>query len=75
MQLLESLLATKNEKLDESEAANIIYSLTNAVLHCHERGIVHRDIKLDNLLVIKEADMPFIIKLSDFGLSKKLEKG
>ena len=33
--------------------------------YCHDRGVVHRDLKLENLLISKEGT----IKIADFGFS------
>jgi calcium-dependent protein kinase len=45
----------------------------SAVAYCHEKGIVHRDLKLENILFATEApDSP--IKIIDFGFSVLLEK-
>lgn len=44
-----------------------------AVEHCHQNGILHRDIKLENFLVSRDVSRsnPFglSVKLTDFGLS------
>lgn len=45
----------------------------NAVLYCHLNGIVHRDIKADNILFVRQ-DINSPIKLIDFGISVKFEK-
>lgn len=42
----------------------IMYQIIDAVKYCHRKGIIHRDIKLDNILINKNMD----IKLTDFGL-------
>lgn len=39
--------------------------LLSAIEHCHLRGIMHRDIKVSNILVNNEG----ILKLGDFGLA------
>ena len=37
---------------------------------CHGLGIYHRDIKLENLMLIKSSDgAPLMVKIADFGLS------
>ena len=35
----------------------------------HKQGIVHRDIKLDNILISKIEETDYVIKIADFGLA------
>ena len=42
-----------------------ISQLVMAVMHYHRRGVAHRDIKLENVMVASLS--PFVIKLIDFG--------
>ena len=45
----------------------------SAISYCHEKGVVHRDMKLENILFATESpDSP--IKIIDFGLSVLLGK-
>jgi calcium-dependent protein kinase len=41
-------------------------SLFQAINHCHAQGIVHRDIKPDNIMITNSET----VRLIDFGLSK-----
>jgi calcium-dependent protein kinase len=44
----------------------------SALSYLHERGIIHRDIKAENLLIKRIDDDNFDVKLIDFGFSKIL---
>ncbi|VIO85888.1 cell division control protein 2 homolog, putative [Brugia malayi] len=48
------------------EQKTFLYQILRGVCHCHERRIMHRDLKPQNLLVSSEG----IIKLADFGLAR-----
>ncbi|XP_067389215.1 testis-specific serine/threonine-protein kinase 4 [Emydura macquarii macquarii] len=52
----------------ESLAGRWFAQLTLGVAYLHGRGIVHRDLKLENLLLDKREN----VKISDFGFSKQL---
>lgn len=45
-----------------------------AVEHIHEKGVIHRDIKLENFLISYE-NAGYVVKLCDFGLSKEITIG
>ncbi|XP_015460826.3 hormonally up-regulated neu tumor-associated kinase homolog A [Astyanax mexicanus] len=55
----------EKKRLDEREAQKYIRQLVMAVEHLHRAGVVHRDLKIENLLLDEEDN----IKLIDFGLS------
>ncbi|RDX72348.1 CBL-interacting serine/threonine-protein kinase 11, partial [Mucuna pruriens] len=52
-------------RLAEDVARDYFRQLISAVKHCHDRGVFHRDLKLDNLLIDENGNL----KVSDFGLS------
>ena len=53
-------------RLEESHCRQYAAEITLALEYCHERGIIHRDVKPDNLLIAANGHL----KLTDFGLSK-----
>jgi serine/threonine protein kinase len=72
--LLELLHSESSGKLSESDACSVTYELTKAVAYIHSLCIVHRDIKLENVLIQKHLDASRTIKLADFGLAVRLDE-
>ncbi|KAI8922335.1 kinase-like domain-containing protein [Powellomyces hirtus] len=60
-----------HQRLKESEARKFFHEVVSALKYCHERNIVHRDLKAENLLL----DSEMHIKISDFGLSNIFDRG
>jgi 5'-AMP-activated protein kinase catalytic alpha subunit len=54
-----------NGKLEESQSRKYFQQLIDAVGYCHSRGVYHRDLKLENVLLDAKGN----VKISDFGLS------
>ena len=52
--------------LTDTIKLKIIYGVAHAMFYIHSHGIVHRDLKLENILL----DDYFNPKVGDFGLSK-----
>ena len=48
-------------------AADIMRQLLSAINYCHKRGIVHRDLKLGNILIDSNKSDKLTIKVIDFG--------
>ncbi|KAL6894588.1 hypothetical protein ACP4OV_008686 [Aristida adscensionis] len=57
------------EPLPESTVKSIMYQLLTAAKMMHERNVVHRDIKLENVLL---ADDYRVLKICDFGLAMSM---
>ena len=61
---------TAHKHFSLSSAARITKHVLEALAFVHSKGILHRDIKLENILITGEDTC----KLSDFGLAVRLEK-
>eukprot|EP00163_Fabomonas_tropica_P009422 TRINITY_DN1922_c0_g1_i14.p3 TRINITY_DN1922_c0_g1~~TRINITY_DN1922_c0_g1_i14.p3 ORF type:complete len:405 (+),score=85.54 TRINITY_DN1922_c0_g1_i14:3143-4357(+) len=65
-ELLDRVIEDGN--LSEKECCGIMKQLVNALQYLHQRGVIHRDIKPQNILLTsKDKDSP--VKITDFGLS------
>ncbi|CAJ1944533.1 unnamed protein product [Cylindrotheca closterium] len=60
----------EKEVYTEAEARDTCTYFFEAVRYCHRKNIAHRDIKLDNLLLVEKNDIA-TVKLADFGFAKK----
>lgn len=69
----------KRPKLRESEAQHVFRQLVDGLKLLHSKLIIHRDMKLENVLVVKERtvgqDGLLDVKIADFGLSKIVGEG
>lgn len=50
------LNSSKNAQYREQHALTLFQKITSALAHVHSRGIVHRDIKLENILLKRSED-------------------
>lgn len=58
----------------EEDARQVFLRLIKGIQYLHSKNIVHRDLKLENLLLANKEDMT-TIKIADFGLAKRSMNG
>lgn len=56
-------------KIDYTEATKMMIDICSAIEYAHLRGVVHRDIKPQNILIQNGE----VIKISDFGIAKNIQ--
>ena len=71
-ELLDRVLSSSG--LSEELSAYYFYQVISALMHCHSHNILHRDIKLENLLLQDPSEESPLIVI-DFGLSRKAHGG
>lgn len=62
----------KNFRLTETEASMIMRDLASAIDFLHQKGIAHRDLKLENILCVYP-DQVYPVKVCDFDLASDSE--
>jgi serine/threonine-protein kinase len=60
-------------RLDSVEARRILKEVAEALAYAHERGVVHRDIKPDNILLCADDDGRVMV--TDFGIARAVSEG
>jgi serine/threonine-protein kinase len=58
--------------LDAIETRRIMRDVADALAYAHERGVVHRDIKPDNILLDRQSGRPMV---TDFGIARAVSDG
>jgi len=70
--LLTRLNGQRAHHFDERSACKLVQTIVGAIHYCHQHRIVHRDLKLENLIFVDETPTSEL-KLIDFGLSGYLK--
>src|SRR4029077_3416670 len=58
----------KHKRYTEKEALDIVLQISEALLHAHAKGLIHRDVKPKNIMMNKEG----VAKLADMGLARAI---
>mmetsp|Transcript_15938 Transcript_15938/g.34496 ORF Transcript_15938/g.34496 Transcript_15938/m.34496 type:complete len:507 (-) Transcript_15938:86-1606(-) len=66
---------SRNNCFKESEAQYVFLQLVDTLGYIHSRNVIHRDMKLENILVDHRTSKPPLweVKISDFGHSKLID--
>ncbi len=68
---LKQYMQAKGNKLNWREALHFITQIVKALGHAHSRGIIHRDIKPHNIMVLRDGS----VKVADFGIARVASGG
>ena len=68
---LKQYMQKKGNKLNWREALHFVTQIVKALGHAHSRGIIHRDIKPHNVMVLRDGS----VKVADFGIARVTSGG
>ncbi len=58
----------RHKRYNEAEAVDVLIQTAEALLHAHQKGLIHRDVKPKNIMINKEG----VAKLADMGLARAM---
>lgn len=64
-ELYKYLKKQPEQRLSEAKSAKYLLQLVSALQYCHSKGVIHRDLKLENILLSADDQ----VKLADWGSS------
>ena len=76
---LQKVLNERKERFTSEQIFNIMSQINNTFKIMYKNKIIHRDIKLDNILIKykdnnnNNSNINYIVKLADYGISKQLK--
>ena len=68
--VLDAILRMKDERYTEAEAKVVVQRTLRGIDYLHKNLVVHRDLKLENLMLKLEDDLSSVV-IVDFGLAKR----
>lgn len=68
---LKQYMQKRGGKLTWKEALHFITQIMKGLSHAHSRGIIHRDIKPHNIMILQDGT----VKVTDFGIARLVSQG
>ena len=68
-----SILVYYRQALSTRERLELFLQVCQGVQHAHQKGVIHRDLKPTNILVVEHDGRP-VPKIIDFGIAKAVDR-
>ncbi len=66
-------LISSSGAIEQRRAISIMAMVLDGLEHAHKEGVVHRDLKPGNIMLLKDASGKQTVKIVDFGIAKLVE--
>lgn len=66
--------ALESARLSLLEILHVFVQVCDALIEAHHLGIIHRDLKFENIMMVRHQDDRIHVKILDFGVARELEK-
>ena len=63
-------LIKRDKQLEQRRVTKIFIQACDALSHAHNKGVIHRDLKSSNIMLVDQEDKNDIVKVLDFGIAK-----
>jgi len=62
-------------QMTSNDCKKVFHQCMSAIAYCHQNNVVHRDVKLDNILLsVDHEGKVFDVKLADFGKAMRIDE-
>lgn len=68
-------LLKENSDLSFSSIVDIISQICEGMSHAHAKGVLHRDLKTSNIMIINQDDRSLQVRIIDFGIAAVVDAG
>jgi len=63
-------LIKREQRIGQFRAIKIFLQACDALSHAHKKGVIHRDLKSSNIMLVQDDAIIDIVKVLDFGIAK-----
>ncbi len=63
-------LIKREQRIEQFRAVKLFLQACDALSHAHRKGVIHRDLKSSNIMLVQDEGNTDIVKVLDFGIAK-----